>query len=190
MGLFKRAHVNGMVVGLARAGLIQFPNDKIAEEVADAVADNIPDEMVPEVSGEEGLTAEEAAEVIDQIVGVAEQIAEKTGSANDDFNKIASAVDIEMAAGYHAQRLMQKAAAEYGQGGTDVTGDGQHQQALMEGGMGDIDAVKNPSSEVVGPQGSSKMDTSAGAVGAEVSQEEPGAYLPDNTRHAEPSEEL
>ena len=84
MGLYKRAHVRGINFELVRQGLIRWPSEKIAEEAADAVADNIPEEEMAEVSPEEGLTPEEAAGVIEQLVEVAEEIAEKTGGAYDE----------------------------------------------------------------------------------------------------------
>ena len=189
MGLFKRAHVRGMMFELIRRDLLSFPSEKIADEVADAVADNLPDmpeegmeeeaELgegdipIPEMTGDEGLTAEEATAVVDQLVDVAEQIAEKTGNVKDaEFNKLAASVSYEDAAILHANAVMEKAALEEG---TDVTGDGRFQDVMAEG-QGPIDAAQNPSSEVVVPQGTTSLDTSAGAVGAEVPQEEtPGA---------------
>ncbi len=197
MGLFKRAHVRGMVFELVRRDLLSFPSEKIADEVADAVADNLPDMPpeamggegmpeeamaaamaeggvpVPEITGDEGLTAEEATAVVDQLVEVAEQIAEKTGSVKDvEFNKLAASVSYEDAAVLHANAVMEKAALEEG---TDVTGDGRFQDVMAEG-QGPIDAAQNPSSEVVGPQGTTSLDTSVGAVGAEMPQAEtPGA---------------
>lgn len=173
MGLFKRAHVRGINHELVRQGLISWPTEKIAEEAADAVADELDEEEMPEVSGEEGLSAEEAAGVIDKLVDVAEEIAEKTSYYRDaDFPKIAAAVDYETAAGAHATSVMMKAAAE---AGTDVTGDGRFQEDMMEGGMGPLDASQNPSSEWVAPQGTSSLDTSPGEVGAQEPQTPPGA---------------
>jgi hypothetical protein len=173
MGLFKRAHVRGINFELMRRGLVAYPNEKVAEEVADAIADELPEETVPEVTGEEGLSPEDAAGVIDQLVDVAEEIAQKVGGVTDpELNKLAASVDYEKAASAHAQDLMDKAAVE---AGTSVTGDGRFQNDIMEG-EGQIDAAKNPSSEVVGPQGTSDLDASAGAVGAERPQEDtPGA---------------
>lgn len=168
MGLFKRAHVRGINHELVRQGLIGWPSEKIAEEATDVVADELPDEMMPEVSGDEGLSAEEAAAVIDQLVEVADAIAEKTGQVKDEnLSKLAVSVDYETAAKAHATALLSKAAAE---AGTDVTGDGRFQETMMDGGMGHIDAQKDPSSEKVGPQGTSTLDTSPGEVGAQAPQ--------------------
>lgn len=183
MGIFKRAHVRGVTFELVRRGLLSFPSEKIADEVADAVADNLAQEMppgggepeggIPEITGEEGLTADEAAEVIDQLVDVAEEIAQKTGGVKDaSFNKLAASISHQEAASLHAIALIEKAAAEEG---TIVTGDGRFQDEIMAG-EGQVDAEKNPSSEVTGPPGTTDLDTSAGAVGAEKPQDEmPGA---------------
>lgn len=178
MGLFKRAHVRGINHELVRQGLISWPNEKIAEEAADAVADELPEEEMPEVSGEEGLSAEEAAGVIDKLVDVAEEIAEKTSHYRDEeFPKLAASVDYDTAAFAHATSLMYKAAQEGA--GTDVTGDGRFQEDMMEGGMGPLDAQKDPSSEKVGPQGTTSLDTSPGEVGAQEPQNPPpGASAP------------
>jgi len=172
MGLFKRAHVRGINHELVRQGLISWPTEKIAEEAADAVADELPEEEMPEISGEEGLSAEEAAGVIDKLVDVAEEIAEKTSHYKDEeFPKLAASVDYETAATVHATALMHKAAEEGA--GTDVTGDGRFQEDMMEGGMGPLDAKKDPSSEKVGPQGTTTLDTSPGEVGAQEPQNPP-----------------
>lgn len=171
MGLFKRAHVRGINHELVRQGLISWPTEKIAEEAADAIADEMPEEEMPEVSGEEGLSAEEAAGVIDKLVDVAEEIAEKTSNVRDEsFPKLAASISYEDAASAHATSVMHKAAAE---AGTDVTGDGRFQEDMMEGGMGPIDAAKDPSSEKVVPQGETGLDTSPGEVGAQEPQTPP-----------------
>jgi len=170
MGLFKRAHVRGINHELVRQGMIGWPSEKIAEEATDVIADELAEEEIPEVSGDEGLSAEEAAAIIDQLVEVAEAIAEKTGQVHDDnLSKMAASVNYETAASAHATSLLQKAAAE---AGTDVTGDGRFQETMMDGGMGHIDARKDPSSEKVGPQGTSTLDTSPGEVGAQTPQPE------------------
>lgn len=172
MALYKRAHVRGINHELVRQGLISWPTEKIADEAADAVADELPEEEIPEVTGEEGLSAEDAANVIDQLVDVAEEIAAKTGGVRDEsFPKLAASVGYETAANAHATALIYKAAAEGD--GTDVTGDGRFQEEMMASGMGDIDARENPSAEVVGPQGTTSLDTSPGEVGAQTPQNPP-----------------
>jgi hypothetical protein len=69
---------------------------------------------------------------------------------------------------------MVKAAAE-AEAGTSVTGDGRF-QTEMAAGTGPLDAAQTPSSEWVGEKGTTRLDTSPGAVGAEKPQEKkPGA---------------
>ena len=174
MGLFKRAHVRGINFELVRQGLIAWPSEKISEEAADAIADNMPEEELPEVSEEEGLTEEEAANVIEKLVEVADEIAEQTGGVKDaSFNKIAAEIDPYEAAILTANDLIEKAAME---AGTDVTGDGRFQEDNMSGGMANIDAVKDPSAEKVVSTGTTQLDTSPGAVGAEKPTDDaPGA---------------
>ncbi|RKY27905.1 MAG: hypothetical protein DRP83_01625, partial [Planctomycetota bacterium] len=186
---FKRAHVRGINHELVRQGLIGWPTEKIAEEAADMVADELPEEEMPEVSGEEGLSAEEAAGVIDKLVDVAEEIAEKTSHVVDEeFPKLAASVSYEDAASAHARSLVIKVASE---AGTDVTGDGRFQEDMMEGGMGPIDAQKDPSSEKVGPQGTTGLDTSPGEVGAQEPQTPPpGASAPTSGEVAKLSFQL
>jgi len=182
MGLFKRAHVRGINHELVRQGLIHWPNEKIAEIAADEVADayDLPEEElaaggeeeIPEVSDEEGLSPEQAADIIEQLVEVAENVAAKTGGVRDpEFPKLAASVDYAAAAEAHATALIVKAAAE--SDGTDVTGDGRFQEETTAGGMADIDARDNPSTEVTGPQGHSTLDTSPGEVGAQEPQDPP-----------------
>jgi len=186
MGLFKRAHVRGINFELIRRGLISYPNEKIADETSDAVADNIPDpaamqggmppEMqgaepgMPEITPESGLTEDEAANVIQQLADVAEEIAQKTGSVkNAALQKLAASVDYEQAAYAHAINVMEKAAEEFG--GPPMAGDGTSNPEEMMAGEGEVDADTNPSDEKVGPQGTTDLDTGAGAVGAERPQE-------------------
>ena len=173
MGVCKRAAVRGIQHVMIGSGLVSYPNAKYAEESADVIADDLGE--MPEVSGEEGLSPEEAADVMDQIVGVANQIAEKTGfdQANKDLEKAASAVGIETVAHTTALSLMEKAAGE-----TDVTGSGEHHEQYADGGMAEEDIEANPSSEVVVPQGTTQFDTAAGAIGAEEKQPEAPGYSP------------
>jgi len=173
MGLCKRAYVRGINHEMMRQGVVGYPTAKIAEEAADEIADAL--EEMPETTGEEGLDPEESAEIMDAIVEVANEIAEKSGSAPDeDLSKVASAVDYEAAAHAHAISVMEKAAAEFG---TDVTG-GPPMDENASGGMADIDAMKNPSDEIVVPQGTTHFDTSAGEVGAQREQPDPPGFAP------------
>lgn len=143
-----------------------------AEAAVNEVASNS-GEVLPEVSGEEGLTEEEAANVIQQLADVADEIAQQTGGEEGAIKgaalrKLASSVDYEQAAHAHAVSVMEKAAEEYG---TTVTGDGRFQETIMEG-EGQVDADTNPSSDKVGPQGTTDLNADAGAVGAERPQDE------------------
>ena len=81
MGLFKRAHLRGMAHELTRQGIVTWPSKLAEEETADAIADDLEEEEVPEVTGEEGLSEEQAAAALDRLVEVANEIAEKTSSA-------------------------------------------------------------------------------------------------------------
>lgn len=174
MGLLKRAHVRGLNFGLIRNGLVSYPSSKFANEAADAVADSIPEEAAPEVSGETGMTAAEAAPILQKLQEVAQEIAAKTGSAMDtDLNKIAAHNDLDIVklAYAHADRCIEKAALE---SGTMNPGSGPatHEQVFSEG---ETDAQKNPASAVVGPKGSTSLDTSAGAIGSQtVRPDQPG----------------
>jgi hypothetical protein len=174
MGLLKRAHVRGLNFGLIRNGLVSYPSSKFANEVADAVADSVPEEAAPEVSDGTGMTAEEAAPILQKLQEVAQEIAAKTGSAMDlNLNKVAAHNDLDIVklAYAHADRCIEKAALE---SGTTNPGSGPatHDQVFSEG---ETDAQKNPSSAVTGPKGTSSLDVSAGAVGSEsVRPDQPG----------------
>lgn len=185
MGICKCAMVRGITHEMIRQGVVSFPSAKYAEEAADAIAGNLggpppgmppegmpPEGMpeeIPEVTGEEGLSPEEAAEVMDQVVEVAQNIAEKIGQVepNVDLQKTAASVEYETVAHTTALALMEKAA-----GGTDVTGDGQHQEQYADGGMAEQDIQKNPSSEIVVPQGTTSFSTAEGEIGAVKPQDE------------------
>jgi hypothetical protein len=187
MGICKCACVRGMTHEMIRQGVISFPDAKYAEEAADMIADNLGEEVpegmpegmpagIPEVTGEEGLSPEEAAEVMDQIVDVADQIAEKISYDKTDqgLQKAAASVDYPTVAHTTALALMEKAA-----GPTDVTGDGQHQEQFADGGMAEQDIQDNPSSAIVVPQGTSNFSTAEGEIGAVKPQDEmPGDAPP------------
>jgi len=176
MGLFKRAHVRGMVHELTRMGVVSWPTKLAEEEAADAIADAMPEEVVPEQTDEEGLTPEQAEEALKQIVDVAEQIAEKTGGAiYEDTCKMAAAASYEDAAAHAALAVMEKAAAETAAGGPIVPGQDAPVEDNSATSEADIDAVNTPSAAIVGPQGTTEVDTKPGAVGAEeVRAEQPG----------------
>ncbi len=177
MGLFKRAHVRGMVHELTRMGVVSWPT-KLAEEMAaDEIADAMPEEVVPEQTDDEGLSPEQAQEALQKIVEVAEQIAEKTGHVMyEDTCKIAAEMSYEDAASHAAITVMEKAAEEVASGGPTVPGQGDASPELGATSEAEIDAADNPSSGIVGPQGTSEVDTAPGAVGAEaVRPEQPGA---------------
>jgi hypothetical protein len=176
MGLFKRAHVNGINHALISKGLIAYPNGKIAEEVADAVADDLEDTEIPEVTDETGLTAEEASTVITKLVDVAEEIAEKTGGARDiGVNKVASDTPLETAAYIHASRLIEKAAAEVKLAATVPRAEGGAEVDLSATTEAEADAKNNPSAAVIVPKGKSSVDATPGNVGhQEVRQDQTG----------------
>lgn len=171
MGLFKQAHVRGINHALIANGIVVYPNEKIAEDAADAVAENIPEEEVPETTGEGGLTAEQASQVIDQLAAVADAIAEKTGGSRDlGVNKVAAEYNLQDAAVAHAVYLVKRAMEE----GTTNPGQGMDQPALT-GSEAQIDAVNVPSTALVVPQGETKVDTSPGEVGAlQTTEKQPG----------------
>ena len=190
MGLFKQAHVRGINHALIANGILEFPNAKIAEDVADAVADNYPEEEIPEESPEDGLSEEQAADIIDQLAEVAAAITEKTGGVKDPgVNKIAAEVSLQDAAYAHAQFLVKRAMEE----GTTNPGEGSVTPELT-GAEAQVDAVNNPSTAVVVPQGSSSIDTTPGIVGhAEPAAQQPGASAspaPDSMADIKAASEL
>jgi len=174
MGLLKRAHVRGLNFGLIRNGLVSYPSAKFANEVADAVADNVEDTEAPEMTDGSGMTAAEVAPILQKLVEVAQEIAAKTGSARDlGLNKVSADANLNIVklAYAHADRCIEKAALE---SGTNNPGSGpaEHSQVTSEG---ETDAQKNPSSAVVGPQGSTSLDVSAGMIGSQsVRPNQPG----------------
>jgi len=176
MGLLKRAHVRGIQHGLIRRGVAAYPSEKIAEEVADAVADDLTDEEVPEMTDETGLTPEEATVVINKLVDVAEEIAEKTGGARDlELNKVASEVTLEAAANAHATAVILKTAEERKVAGPDIPGQQPPTPDLSATAEAQVDAKDTPSSEVIVPKGESAVDATSGAIGhEEVRADQPG----------------
>lgn len=183
MGLFKRAHVRGVAHELTLRGITTWPSKLAEEEAADAVADDFGDEEIPEVTDEAGLTPEEASAVVQKLVEVADEIAQKTGGARDlGVNKLAAATSYEDAAAGAAVSLMQKAAAETAaETGPDVPGTGVPSPAEGATAETAIDTQKTPSAEVVGPQGTTDFSTAEGAVGKEKDQDKPGAVASEPT---------
>ena len=167
MGLFKRAAVAGMSHELTRRGVVSWPSKQAEEEAVDAIADGMTEEEMPETTDETGLTEEEAAAVLDQIVEVAEALEEKTGGAKDvELNKTAASMDYVDAASAVACRLMEKAAEETAAPtGPDVPGTTTPTPDNSATAEGKIDEVNTPSAAIVGEQGSTTLDTKPGAVG-------------------------
>lgn len=176
MGLFKRAHVRGMAHELTRQGLVTWPSKQAEEEVADAVADQLPEEEVPEVTDGEGLSPEDAAKVVNTLVEVANEISEKTGGYYDaSLTKVSASMSYEDAAANAALSVMYKAAEETA-AGPDIPGQGTPTPASGATAETKVDAVRVPSSERVGPQGTSDLSTAGGAVGKEERRsDQPGA---------------
>jgi len=160
---------------LSALGLVTWPTKQAEEMACDIVADDFNDQELREVTAEDGLTPKEAALAVRRLAQVANDLSVKTGGARDvGVNKYAAEVDPIQAAYYAADCVMVKAAEE-AEAGNMVTGDGRFQHE-MAAGVGPVDASKNPSSEWVGEKGTTRLDTSPGAVGAERPQEnKPGA---------------
>lgn len=178
MGLYKRAHIRGMVDELMRQEIVSFPSKEAADDAADRIADDFEEEEIPEVSGENGLSPEQAQAALDRIVEVAEEIAEKTSGAVDkELNKTAAATSYEDAAANAGWALIEKAAEETGVAtGPDIPGQTAPAPDLGATAEAKQDAANVPSADLVGPQGTSDVDTRPGAVGAEEEQpEQPGA---------------
>ena len=178
MGIYKRAHVRGMAHELTRQGIVTWPSKLAEEEAADAIADATGDEEIPEVSGEEGLSPEQAQEVINTIVEVAQDIADKTNNEADiGVNKESANMTYEQAASVAAVGLMQKAAEETAvPKGPMVPGSTVAAPDLGATAEAEIDATKVPSAAWVGPRGTSDIDTRPGAVGQEsTTAAQPGA---------------
>jgi len=177
MGLFKRAHIRGMAHELTRQGIVTWPSKTAEEEAADGLADALEEEEVPEVTGEEGLDPETAQAALDKLVEVAEEIAAKTGSYDPSLTKTAASTSYEDAASDAAWSLMEKAAEETAvDSGPDMPGQSAPTPDLGATAEAEQDARNVPSADLVGPQGTSDVDTSPGAVGAEEKQpEQPGA---------------
>jgi hypothetical protein len=179
MSLFKRAHVRGMAHQLSREGITLWPSKQAEEEVADAVADDLGDEEIPEMTDETGLTPEQASAVVQKLVEVADEIAQKTGSYDPGVNKTAASMDYESAATSSVVSLMQKVAAETG---PDVPGTGAPSPAEGATAETAIDAQKVPSADRVGPQGTTDFSTAGGEVGKEEKRpDQPGTETSGST---------
>jgi len=167
MGLFKRAHVRGMSHQLSALGLVTWPSKQAEELASDIVADDFAEREMREVTAEDGLTPKEVALAVQRLAQVAHDLTVKTGGARDvGVNKFASEVDPIQIAYYAADCVMVKAAEDVASGNAPG---GTEDMAV--GGFGPVDAEKNPSSAWTGPVGTTRLDTSPGAVGAERPQE-------------------
>jgi hypothetical protein len=170
--------VAGMAHQLKVQGIVKWANEEIEEEAVDSIADNLGDEEVPEMVPEEGMDPEKAQEVLQAIVEVSQELANKTaGYVDERLNKTAAAMNYETAAARAAQRLMIKVAEETAaMTGPDVPGQSTPAEVQGPTAETEIDKVKNPSSEVVVPQGTTALDTAPGTVGAQTEQpQQPGA---------------
>lgn len=195
MGIFKRAHVRGMVHELTRQGIVSWPSKYAEEEAADAIADAAEEHEIPEMSGDGGLTPDQAKEVLDHIVDVAQIInahaeagggsAGAGGGELDEAIKESSArLSYEDASAISVYTLMQKVAEETAAAtGPMVPGATPPKPELGATAEAEIDAKDYPSTEYTGPAGDTSFDTSAGAIGQEIKRDvQPGTQTssPEN----------
>lgn len=181
MSIFKRAHLRGMAHVLTQRGLTFWPSKLAMEEAADEVADSFPDEEIPEVSEDEGLTPDQAAEALTRLVEVSQDLGEKAAAAgyrlDASLQKTAASQAIEDAASQATIALLEKQATETAvPTGPDIPGSTPPPPEVDATAEGDVDAATNPSADVVVPQGTTALDTKPGAVGKEEKRpDQPGA---------------
>lgn len=200
MGLFKRAHVQGVNHELIRQGVIAYPSKEAADEVADAVADGMPEEPTgdlpgtgPEVSPPEGHSPEEVAAVANKLIEIANQLMAQAGAGGppaaaaakmgaETLYKTASAVDTDDSyadvASKVAVELMEKVAAETKYAGNLIQGGDKGNtpsQAARVTEMGELDQAQRPEGTYSVPQGVSAMPTMQGHVGSLENADRPSA---------------
>jgi hypothetical protein len=172
MALFKRAAVAGMAHELTRQGIVTWPSKLAEDEAADAIADNFSDEEVPEMTDQTGLTEEQAQAILQKILEVASLLKDETGGVADpEVGKVAASSEYGDVASATALRLMQKAAEETSVStGPAIPGETPPKPENDATAEGKVDEMKTPSSALVGPQGTTSLDTKPGAVGTEEPQ--------------------
>jgi hypothetical protein len=182
MGIYKRAHIRGMVHELTRQGIVSWPTKFAEDEAADAIADNMGEEEVPELTPPDGLSPEQAKAVLDQIVEVAQTINEHAdpaaiGPEEEELKQASASLDYADAAAVSIYTLMQKVAEESSStGGPMVPGETPPKPELGATAEAEIDAKNYPSAEYTGEPGSTRFNTAAGAVGQEMKRDvQPGA---------------
>lgn len=179
--IFKRAHFRGMAHVLTQQGLVKWPSKLAMDEAADEVADSFPDEEIPEVAPEDGLSEEQAAEALERLVEVSQELGDKAAAAgyplDESLQKVAASQAVEDAAAQATIALLEKSAMETAvQTGPDIPGATPPPPELDATAEGEVDVATNPSSEVVVPQGTTSLDTKPGAVGKEETRpDQPGA---------------
>jgi hypothetical protein len=198
MGLFKRAAARGVAHELVRRGVVSFPSKEAADEAADAVADAMPEAGpqgggMPEVSGDQGHSPEEIAEIANKLIEIAHALmAEASGGgaggppgmppgaggppggemppeiakAAAELQKFASEYTLESIAGKVAVECMDKAAAEKQSGSLINGGDKQNtpEASKKVTEIGALDQKQRPSGAYENSRGRTSMPE-GGAIG-------------------------
>lgn len=186
MGLFKRAAARGVAHELVRRGVVSFPSKEAADEAADAVADAMPDAGpqggMPEVSGDQGHSPEEIAEIANKLIEIAHALMAEAGGggaggpppeiakAASELQKFAAEYTLESIASAVAVECMDKAAAEKEAGSLINGGDKQNtpEAAKKVTEIGALDQKQRPTGYAVVGQGNANFsEPQASRVGTE-----------------------
>lgn len=170
MGLYKRAAARGVAYELTRRGICEFPTKEAMDDCADAVADHMG--AAPEMSGDEGHSPEQVAEMANQLIAMGKALQANAGEGGKmaalELSKLAAEVDYESVAAAEASILMDKAAAEVRLASSLIEGGDKQNtpgDAAKHDSVAALDQKQRPEGAHHLGMGNTQMDASTGHVG-------------------------
>jgi len=181
--LFKRAAVRGLAHELVARGVCEFPSKEAMDESADAVADGPIMSGSPDVTGPEGHSPEDLAQVAQKLIEIAEVLmaqAQGAGGASGappppeqaaEAKAAAHAVkaacerDLSTAAGEAAVACMDKAAADQKLVGVSHGTPNDLAEAARHDSTAHLDDKNRPQGKYLVARGETSLDSAKGEVG-------------------------
>lgn len=160
--VFIHGFVSGMNNALMDAGLVSYPNEKVANEVSKSVADRF---RGPEFLPSEGIGKTSALKIANELINTFNYLKNQGYNlVNPEFTKKAASQTFEDRANAEAVLCMQKAASDASL--ADKT-DNTPEQAAQNDSVGALDMQNRGPAEYVMEMGQTALDTSGAEVGKE-----------------------
>ena len=160
--VFVHGLVEGVNARLMDGGYVNWPNEKVANEVCAKVAKELngPGILPPEAQ----LSVKSAQKIANRIISIHKELKEAGYKLDSDFAKQASEMDLKKRASAVAVMCMQKAAEE---ASVASTTENTEEEAAKVDSLAELDLKNRGVAEYHLGNGKTQLDTSSGEIGAE-----------------------